>query len=169
MVDELQLLHDSQGIRHFCFADDALTIDREATIGLCDEILSRGLKIAFHATTRTDCVDEEVLAKLAAAGCYGISYGIETGSEALLEEMNKENDIENSVRAMRLTRAAGIQSTALIIAGNIGSARRLNYSVVGDGVNDILSLRRANLGIAMESGSAAARSVAQSVASTGSA
>ena len=120
MVDELELLSREHGIRHFCFADDALTADREATIGLCDEIVARGLNIAFHATTRTDCVDAEVLVKLARAGCYNIAFGVETGSAVLLDRMNKENEVATAERAIRLAKDAGITTTALIIVGNIG-------------------------------------------------
>lgn len=120
MVDELELLYKDHNIRHFCFADDALTVDREATINLCDEIISRGLNIAFHVTTRSDCVDEIMLSKLSAAGCYNIAYGIETGSPQLLAKMNKQNDILFNERAIHLTKQAGILTTALIIVGSVG-------------------------------------------------
>lgn len=120
MVDELELLYTKYNIRHFAFADDTLTADREATIQLCDEIISRKLHIAFHVTTRTDCVDEEVLNKLSQAGCYNIAFGIETGSPTLLQKVGKENDIEHSERAILLARQAGIIVTALIMVGNMG-------------------------------------------------
>ena len=120
MADELELLYRDHGIRHFCFADDTLTVDRKATIDLCDEILSRKLKIAFHATTRTDCVDEVVMRKMHEAGCYQIAFGIETGSQALLEKMGKENDIAASERAIQLAKQTGISVTALMIIGNVG-------------------------------------------------
>ncbi|MFA6147234.1 MAG: radical SAM protein [bacterium] len=120
MAEELELLYREYGIRHFCFADDAMTLDRHATIALCDEIVSRGLKIAFHVTTRTDSVDEEVLRKLKIAGCYAIAYGVESGSEKILKGMNKENEVPNARRAIELTRKTGISVTALMIVGNVG-------------------------------------------------
>jgi len=120
MADELELLVSRHGIRSFCFADDAMTIDRQATIELCDEILARGLRIAFTITTRTDCVDPEMLRKLKAAGCYVVNFGIETGSARLLESMCKENDIETAERAIQMAQDSGISVTALIIVGNVG-------------------------------------------------
>jgi GT2 family glycosyltransferase/radical SAM superfamily enzyme YgiQ (UPF0313 family)/Tfp pilus assembly protein PilF/cyclopropane fatty-acyl-phospholipid synthase-like methyltransferase len=120
MVDEIELLYNEQGIRHFCFADDSMTVDKQATIDLCDEILARKLTIAFHVTTRTDCVDETVLRRLTEAGCYQIAFGIETGSQALLEKMGKENDISASEQAIWLAKQAGISVTALMIIGNVG-------------------------------------------------
>lgn len=120
MADELELLYRDFGVRHFCFADDAMSVDRQATIDLCNEIVRRKLVIAFHVTTRSDCVDEEVLLKLKQAGCYMVAFGIETGSPRLLAEMGKENDIDNSVRAITLCRKVGLPSTALLIVGNVG-------------------------------------------------
>ncbi len=123
MVDELEILNREYGIKHICFADDTMTVDRQATIDLCEEIISRKLKIAFHITTRTDCIDEVVLKKLKNAGCYEISYGIESGSQMLLEKMKKKNDIQTSERAIKITKKAGIRVTALVITGNVGETK----------------------------------------------
>lgn len=123
MVDELELLNRKFGIRNICFADDAMTVDRQATIELCDDIIARGLKIVFHVTTRSDCVDAVLLQKLKAAGCYKIAFGIETGSPKLLEQMGKENDIATAERAIKLAKEAGILVTALVIVGNIGETK----------------------------------------------
>jgi anaerobic magnesium-protoporphyrin IX monomethyl ester cyclase len=120
MVDELEFLSEGLGTRHFWFADDALTIDRAATVSLCEEICRRRLRIAFVATTRSDCVDREVLELLRAAGCYEVSYGVETGSQELLRQMGKENDVVSARRAIEATKAAGLKATALIMVGNVG-------------------------------------------------
>lgn len=124
MADELELLNRTYNVKHLVFADDSLTLDREATIDLCKEIIQRKLKIAFFATTRVDAVDPEMLDLLRQAGCYEISYGIETASQELLKKMNKETDIAVAERAIRLTKAAGLRVTALIITGNVGETRQ---------------------------------------------
>jgi radical SAM superfamily enzyme YgiQ (UPF0313 family) len=137
MVDELELLYRKFGIRNFCFADDAMTVDRQATIELCDDIIARGLNIVFHVTTRSDCVDAFMLQKLKAAGCYKIAFGIETGSPKLLEQMAKENDIATAELAIKLAKEAGILVTALIIVGNMGETE--------ESVRDTIAfLRRTN-------------------------
>lgn len=120
MVDELEWICDFFKIRHFVFADDAFTIDRQAILDFCDEILKRQLNIAFCANTRTDCVDLEILEKLKRVGCYEVSYGIETASPTLLSRMKKENDARNAEKAVTLTKQAGLNPGVLLIVGNVG-------------------------------------------------
>ena len=120
MADELELLHRDFGIKHFSFADDSMTADREGVLALCDEIISRRMRIVFSATTRTDRVDAELLSRMKAAGCYNIAFGIETSSPELLAKMGKENTVAASERAIALCRKAGIKVTALVIAGCVG-------------------------------------------------
>lgn len=127
MADEMELLYRDFGIRHFCFADDSMTVEREGVIALCDEIISRSMKIAFHVTTRTDCVDAEMLARMKAAGCYNIAFGIETSSLELLAKMGKENTVAASEQAIALCRQAGIRVTALLIAGGVGETWKTIY------------------------------------------
>ena len=45
VVDELEFLHKTYGVKKFTFCDDAFTVDQPRTEALCSEILQRGLKI----------------------------------------------------------------------------------------------------------------------------
>ncbi len=120
VIAEMELLNKKYGIRCFQFNDDCFSVNKQATLDFCRLITERGMKIYFSIVTRTDCVDEEILRALKAAGCYAISFGIETASPRLLKIIHKPIKIERSLEAIRLVNTFGIRSLALIIAGNVG-------------------------------------------------
>jgi anaerobic magnesium-protoporphyrin IX monomethyl ester cyclase len=129
MVEELELLYN-MGIRHFCFADDALTINIEAVIMLCNEIIRRKLKIAFHVTTRCDKVNYDLLLKLKKAGCYNIAYGVESGSTKILNSLGKTWSINDAEKAILHTKRVGIKVTAMVLVGMVGETwQSLNQTV----------------------------------------
>lgn len=130
MADEIELLYQDLGVQHFCFADDTMTVNRVEVVRLCQEIVNRHLKIAFHLTTRVDCVDEEMLRWLKEAGCYEIAYGIETASQRLLDAMGKGVEWDRAAKAVEMTTKAGIATTALLIVGNVGeSVETMNETI----------------------------------------
>jgi len=121
MCDELEILI-KRGINNFAFADDAMTMNRQRTLELCEEIQKRDFEIGFHVTARTDEVDREVLVALKAAGCYEISFGIESGSQKILQEIHKGNAIQTNEEALHICREIGLPATALIMVGNRGES-----------------------------------------------
>ena len=120
VVDEIQFLNKEYGVRCFQFNDDCFSVDKKATIDLCEEIIKRNLKILFCIVTRTDCIDETILRALKDAGCYMVSFGIETASPRLLKIMHKPINVEVSTKAIQLVNSFGIKTVALVIAGCVG-------------------------------------------------
>ena len=124
MTDELELLNNRFGMKHFIFADDIFSANMRSAKGLCREILARNLKIAWYTATRVDRVDNELLDLMEKAGCYGIGYGIESGSEKILKHMNKGVTLEQAKRAIALTKKTNIKAVGLFIVGYIGETRK---------------------------------------------
>lgn len=103
------------GARHLVLQDDCLTCDREAAMVLCD-ILDR-YNFSWFATTRVDRVDDELVGRMAAAGCYNISFGIEHGSKRILNRMHKDLDLSRAFEAREACRKHGVKFTALMMDG----------------------------------------------------
>jgi cation-transporting ATPase E len=90
----------------------------------------------------------------------GLSGDLKYVSGTALAQMSEAEFKQTALQATVFGRITPDQKEALVVA-----LREQGHYVamIGDGVNDVLSLKKADLGIAMESGSAATRNVANMI------
>ncbi len=79
---------------------------------ICNEIISRDLKIGWDVRARVDTIDEELLKKMKQAGCLRIHYGIESGTEKILKVLRKGITLEKAKEAVVLTKNVCIETLA---------------------------------------------------------
>ncbi|MBW2989552.1 radical SAM protein [Candidatus Woesearchaeota archaeon] len=120
VVDELEILNKKYGISSFIISDDTFTFDKKRTIGICKEIIRRGLKITWDCRSRVNFVCEERLRWMKKAGCVIISYGIESGSQKILDNLKKGITVEQIKKAALLARKFGLIFNYFIIVGSPG-------------------------------------------------
>lgn len=118
VVDEIELLVKNYQREWINFVDDIFTVNQKRVIELCKEILVRGLKIQWDCETRVDCVAPEMLEWMKKAGCQLISYGVESASPEVLSAINKKTTPQEIETAFKITRAVGIKTNLLLMAGN---------------------------------------------------
>ncbi|MFQ6123842.1 MAG: B12-binding domain-containing radical SAM protein [Candidatus Heimdallarchaeota archaeon] len=93
IVDEMEMVLALRYDRIW-FVDDCFTINRERIIGICNEIIRRGVKIDWECLSRVDTIDKELANKMKKAGCVRVFYGIESGNNSILALMNKQITIK---------------------------------------------------------------------------
>lgn len=107
----------AQGVTYFYFRADTFSLDRAWTIELCRALRANCPGAKWVTTTRVECVDEEVIASMSAAGCYGLSFGVDVASEEVGRQVRKKPRPLEAAKAMRLCDAYGIISLAYIMVG----------------------------------------------------
>lgn len=120
VVDELVHIERDLGLSFVNFYDDNFTLSRRRVVGICEEILRRGLRLEWKCEGRVDGVDAELLALMRRAGCRMVAYGVESGNAETLALLRKDITVEQTRRAFAETRAAGLRSLAYIILGAPG-------------------------------------------------
>jgi anaerobic magnesium-protoporphyrin IX monomethyl ester cyclase len=118
VVDEIVYLQRRFGVKEIAFYDDVFTLRKGRAYGIADEILKQGIKLSWTCETRVDLVDEELLKIMKRAGCYSISYGLESGSQKILDIINKNITLEQSEKAVAMTKKAGIQTIGYFMIGS---------------------------------------------------
>lgn len=120
VVDEIQTLQQTYGIREVSFYDDTFTIYKQEVALMCDLIVERKMDLTWSCFARTDCISPPLLRKMKAAGCHQILFGIESADEQILKTIRKPIDLDRTREAVRMVQDAGIAVRAAFMFGNPG-------------------------------------------------
>ncbi|MEK6758953.1 MAG: radical SAM protein [Deltaproteobacteria bacterium] len=120
IVDEVMYLKNRFGIDGIVFSDDLFVLDKKRVYGVCDLLIKRKAGIAWSCNGRVNLMDEPLLKRMKEAGCMTIAYGLESGSQRMLDTMKKKITVEQSKRAIDLTRKAGIDIQPYLVFNMLG-------------------------------------------------
>lgn len=93
VVDEMQMLYDQHGIRYFGFVDDNLTLNKKHILGICNDIIKRGMDIQFETINGYNLasLDAEIIDAMYRAGCIYAILPIEHGSDHMRNKIIGKN------------------------------------------------------------------------------
>ena len=120
VVDEMEYMHKRFGSLVFAFMDLAFPLVKTHALGVCQEMIDRGLPqkgIRWATECRVKPLDLETLQMMRKAGCVRINFGIESGSNRILELLRKNFTVADVERAVDLARQAGIETDGMFMIG----------------------------------------------------
>ena len=115
LCEEIDYLVTRYGAKQVFFVDDIFLVQRANVLEFCRALVRRrgtryaGSGLQWIAQMRTDALDDEVAAEMAAAGCRRIYFGVESGSDAVLRRVRKGTDRESIRLGIESAKKAGIR------------------------------------------------------------
>jgi anaerobic magnesium-protoporphyrin IX monomethyl ester cyclase len=121
IVDEIESLVEKHGFTAVAFMDDNLTIHVPRAKELCDEIVRRRLGIRWWCMASADSLvkSEELIEKMAAAGCGQVFIGLESPNERVLTSYNKKASVNVGRKAVEILRKYGVGAYGSFILGEV--------------------------------------------------
>ncbi len=99
VIETMTRTIEKYNIKEFTIADDNFANLSNRTAKIC-EALSK-YNIIFHIFLRVDQVHDKVMRELKKAGCWSIQFGFESGSQKVLDFINKNATVEQSIHAIK--------------------------------------------------------------------
>ena len=101
IVDEIEHVQKKYNAKYIEFWDDLSFASAIQAEKLCDELISRNVKVKWNCAIRVDLFTRARLSyddssksyakKMKEAGCYQCGFSLESGNKQILEMMNKKN------------------------------------------------------------------------------
>jgi len=126
IVDEIEHLMKKYDVKYIEFWDDLSFASAITAEKLCDEIISRKVKVKWNCAIRVDIFTRARLSyedsiriakKMNKAGCYQCGFSLESGNKQILEMMNKKIEVDAFYTTVYVLREAGIIVDTSVIFG----------------------------------------------------
>ncbi len=108
VLEEIELCL-RQGYREIKFIDDTLAADYDRAMQIAREIKARRLDFTWFASACVNQVDGPLLRAFKEAGCWAILFGAESGVQKNLNAVRKGITLEQTRRAVRAAKDAGLR------------------------------------------------------------
>ena len=118
VVGEMLYLKKKYGFKTVFIVDNTFIADRKRTLEICELIKNLDLDMAWICETRVDTVDEELLRKMAEAGCVALQFGVESGDNRILQEIKKGITTEIVEKAVKTCIKVGIKPGCSFMIGH---------------------------------------------------
>jgi anaerobic magnesium-protoporphyrin IX monomethyl ester cyclase len=136
VVDELEQIVKTYGVKQVDFEDDNLTFNRKRMEAICNQIVERSIDLEWYTPNgvRADCLDAELLGKMRRCGCQRIMVAPESGVQRVVNDIIKKNqDLKRVEDAIVAARKVGIKVSCFFIMGFIGETKEdikatINYA-----------------------------------------
>ncbi len=117
IVAEVEECITKYGIKEIEFYDETFTVNKKTMKRFLDLIEEKGLKFNFSIRTRVDCVDKELLQRMAKNGCIRANFGIESGDEDVLRATRRNMSIATIKQSVKWAKDAGIITFGFFMIG----------------------------------------------------
>jgi radical SAM superfamily enzyme YgiQ (UPF0313 family) len=115
--------HVDAGYRNFYFVDNTFNFPPDYARDLSAALAVSGLDIHWRCILYPGFVDEEMVRKMAEAGCVEVSLGFESGAPDILHTLDKKYDLDQVRMASELLKRYGIRRMGFLLLGGPGENR----------------------------------------------
>ncbi len=107
------------GYKEIHVTDDMFTTNKERVKEICRLMKEQDVKVTWACPNgiRADRTDEELIQLMHDAGCYRVSFGVESGNQQILNNIDKQQTLEQVRNAFKACNKVGMETHAYLILG----------------------------------------------------
>ncbi len=122
IVEEIHHLEERYGVRDIAFVDSTFTPTRERIEGVLDAMEADPPRATWTCSCRANLLDEGLLRRMRALGCWRIRIAIESGDDEILARIRKGITRDQFAHTVHTAARLGFQVKAFFMVGHIGES-----------------------------------------------